>query len=294
MMNERQVTASFGVATYPLHGSSVEDIIRVADSGMYVSKHAGGNKVSTPDDFGQEEHIVTHKQLVTTYIEGFLQRENNGPEAVQGLVQTLEQLANALDPSKAVESLMEAVRMLTRAAETREIHAGGHGEAVARHCAVIAHELGLSNDEVSRITFAARVHDVGKILISERILNKPGPLTEEEYHLIKLHPVLGEEIVQVIAGSHAMAAMIRHHHERADGGGYPDALSGEQIPLGARIISVAEAYVHMTADRPYATTRTPAQAIAEMEELAGSQFDGMVLRTFTRILRGAMSASSGL
>ena len=291
MMNERQVTASFGVATYPLHGSSVEDIIRVADSGMYVSKHAGGNKVSTPDDFGQEEHIVTHKQLVTTYIEGFLQRENNGPEAVQGLVHTLEQLAQALDPSKAVESLMEAVRMLTRAAEMREGHAAGHGEAVARHCSVIAHELGLSNDEVSRITFAARVHDVGKILISERILNKPGPLTEEEYHLIKLHPVLGEEIVQVIAGSHAMAAMIRHHHERADGGGYPDGLSGEQIPLGARIIAVAEAYVHMTAERPYASTRAPAQAMAEMEELAGSQFDGMVLRTFTRLLRGAMSAS---
>jgi len=151
--------------------------------------------------------------------------------------------------------------------------------------------LGLSNDEVSRITFAARVHDVGKILISERILNKPGPLTEEEYHLIKLHPVLGEEIVQVIAGSHAMAAMIRHHHERADGGGYPDGLSGEQIPLGARIIAVAEAYVHMTAERPYASTRAPAQAMAEMEELAGSQFDGMVLRTFTRLLRGAMSAS---
>jgi len=100
--------------------------------------------------------------------------------------------------------------------------------------------------------------------------------------------------VQVIAGSHAMAAMIRHHHERADGGGYPDGLSGEQIPLGSRIISVAEAFVHMTADRPYATTRTSAQAIAEMEELAGSQFDGMVVRTFTRLLRGAMSASGGV
>jgi diguanylate cyclase (GGDEF)-like protein len=293
MLNERQLTASFGVATYPLHGSSVEDIIRVADSGMYVSKHAGGNKVSTPDDFGQEEHIVTHKQLVTTYIEGFLQRENNGPEAVQSLVTTLEQLAASLDPSKAVESLMEAVRMLTRAAETREVYAAGHGEAVAKHCSLIAHELGLSNDEVSRITFSARVHDVGKILISERILNKPGLLTEEEYHLVKLHPVLGEEIVQVISGSHSMAAMIRHHHERPDGGGYPDALTGEQIPLGSRIIAVSEAFVHMTAERPYATTRTPAQAIKELEDLAGSQFDGMVVRTFTRLLRGAMSASSG-
>ena len=89
-----------------------------------------------------------------------------------------------------------------------------------------------------------------------------------------------------------MAAVVRHHHERADGGGYPDGLSGEQIPLGSRIIAVAEAYVHMTSDRPYATLRTPAQAIAEMEELAGSQFDGMILRTFTRLLRGALSASS--
>src|SRR5262249_9493628 len=152
-----------------------------------------------------------------------------------------------------------------------EVHAGGHGEAVAKHCAIVAHELGLSNDEVSRVTFAARVHDVGKILISERILNKPGLLTEEEYHLVKLHPVLGEEIVQVIPGSHSMAAIIRHHHERTDGGGYPDGLSGEQIPLGSRILAVAEAYVHMTSERPYASTRTPSQAIAEMEELAGSQ-----------------------
>jgi HD-GYP domain-containing protein (c-di-GMP phosphodiesterase class II) len=98
----------------------------------------------------------------------------------------------------------------------------------------------------------------------------------------------------VIPGSHAMAAIIRHHHERADGGGYPDGLSGEQIPLGSRILAVAEAYVQMTTERPYAAVRTPSQAMAEMEELAGSQFDGMVLRTFTRLLRGTMSASGSL
>ncbi len=187
---------------------------------------------------------------------------------------------------------MDAVRTLNRAAEAREV-AAGHGEAVARYAELIARELAMSEDEASDLTFAARVHDVGKIVVPERILNKPSSLTEDEYHLVKTHTMVGAQIIATIPGSQRMCQFVRHHHERFDGAGYPDTLKGEQIPLGARIIAVAEAYVDMMTDRPHANARPQNEAIDELESLAGLQFDGMVVRILVRQLRGDRVRSSG-
>jgi HD-GYP domain-containing protein (c-di-GMP phosphodiesterase class II) len=150
----------------------------------------------------------------------------------------------------------------------------------------IAHELAIPEDEASDLMFAARVHDVGKIIVPEQILNKPAALSEDEYHLVKTHTLVGTQILATIPGSQRICQIVRHHHERFDGNGYPDGLVGDQIPLGARIIAVAEAFVDMMTERPYASAKTEAEALTELESLAGLQFDGMVVRILTRFVRG--------
>ncbi len=290
MLNERHITGSFGVATFPLHGATVEDIVRVADAGMYVSKHAGGNRVSTAEEFGEGEAAAQQRQLVTAYVEGFLQREHVGPEAAEELVASLRKLAGSIQEGEASKPLMDAVRALTRAAETREVHAAGHGEMVAKFAESIGAELGMNQDELDELHFVALVHDVGKLLIPDRLLNKAGALTPEEYFVVKMHAELGAQIVETIPGKGRLREVVRHHHERFDGNGYPDKLRGEQIPLAARIIAVAEAYVNMTAERPYAPVRTASEAMTELETLSGTQFDGMLVRLLLRQLRGDKAA----
>jgi len=290
MLNERHITGSFGVATFPLHGASVEDIVRVADAGMYVSKHAGGNRVATAEEFAEGEGAALQRQLVTSYVEGFLQREHLGPDCADDLVATLRKLAAAIKDGSSAQALMDAIRALTRAAETREAHALGHGETVARFAETIGKELRLPHDELSDLAFAALVHNVGKILIPERLLNKAGALSQDEFYLVKMHAELGARIVETIPGGAQLAPLVRHHHERFDGHGYPEGLAGEQIPLGARIIAVAEAYVNMTADRPYASVKSPSEAMVELESLSGTQFDGMLVRILIRRLKGEKTA----
>ena len=132
MLNERHITGSFGVAAFPLHGSTVEDIVRVADAGMYVSKHAGGNRVSTAEEFSEGETTAVQHQLIASYIEGFLQRETMGPESAEELVATLRKMCAGLQDDP--EPMREAIIVLARAAEARELHATGHGHSVARVC----------------------------------------------------------------------------------------------------------------------------------------------------------------
>src|SRR5207302_524479 len=121
--------------------------------------------------------------------------------------------------------------------------------------------------------YAARVHDVGKIILPEMLLNKPGMLTFEEFQLMKSHPSAGYRILNSVPQIGKAAEYVRYHQERFDGSGYPDGIRGEEIPLGARIIGLAEAYVNMVSERPYGEPKTPGQALAEIERWAGTQFD---------------------
>jgi diguanylate cyclase (GGDEF)-like protein len=292
MLNERHISGSFGVASFPVHGATAEEIIRVADAGMYVAKHDGGNRVATVEDFA--DGGTSHRQLVSAFIEGFLHREHTGPELIDELVQILKKLAGSAKIEDADEALCEAVLLLSRAGEAREMHAAGHGEAVARSAETIGRALDLTQEELKDLVFAARVHDVGKILIPERILNKNAPLTADEYYLLKMHATLGAQIVGVIPAGARMEQYVRHHHERFDGSGYPEALGGEQIPLGARIIAVAEVYSNMTTERPYAPALTRQEAFKILEEASGTQLDGMLVRTLIRELRGERAARQGL
>jgi diguanylate cyclase (GGDEF)-like protein len=290
MLEEHHITGSFGVASFPLHGFSMEDLIRVADAGMYVAKHAGGNQVSTSDAFG--EGSAVQRQLVSGYIEGFLQREHNGPEHLEELVNTLRKLSGREDDADQ-RAMKEAVEALSRAAELREHNAAGHGEQCGHYTGIIARGLNLSVQEVEDVTFAGRVHDVGKLFIPDRILNQPGPLTEDEFVVIKTHPHVGAEVLRAIPEIERVAQAIESHHEAFDGSGYPLGLKGENIPLYGRIVAVADAYVNMTSDRSFAPPKTDEQAMVELGKLSGTRFDGMIVRLLARLLKMERASSLG-
>ncbi len=140
----------------------------------------------------------------------------------------------------------------------------------------VARNLGCPPTEVEQIKSAALLHDIGKVAIPDEILHKPGPLTPDEWVLMKQHSVVGERIVRVLPGLGTVARIVRHEHERWDGLGYPDGLAGEEIPLGSRIIIAADAYSAITTERPYRAARSHADAVEELSRCAGTQFDPQV------------------
>lgn len=291
MLAEHKITGSFGVASFPMHGFSIEDIIRVADAGMYVSKRSGGNLVSTAQEFVEGQDFARQRQQISAYIEGFLQRERTGPDQLRELTLTLHKLCGG-EESCNISVLKEAIESLSRAAESRELQTSGHGDLVARYTEVIARGLGLSSDETADLVYAARVHDVGKIFVPETILNKPGPLSDEEFEQIQAHPAVGAQIVGIIPHSSMMREAIEHHHQHFDGTGYPDGLRGEEIPLWARIISVADAYANMVTEQSFSSARTPDQALDELVKMSGTRFDGMLVRLLLRGMKSERASSS--
>jgi two-component system, cell cycle response regulator len=161
-----------------------------------------------------------------------------------------------------------------------ELHAGHVAELAAR----IAERLGLSEGIVLRCELGGWLHDVGKAGIPERILNKPGPLDDAEWTVMRTHPVIGEEIVRNVGALQEAAAAVRHHHERYDGTGYPDRLAGSAIPIEARIVAAADAYAAMTTDRPYSAALSPAEAMAELQRCARTQLDPRVVHALLGVL----------
>jgi diguanylate cyclase (GGDEF)-like protein len=292
MLAEHHITGSFGVASFPAHGFSAEDIIRVADAGMYAAKHAGGDRVSMAEEFGDGENVAAQRQQISTYIEGFLQREQTGPEDLEELASTLRRLCGDEEDCN-VQVLKESIEALARAAESREFHAAGHGDMVGRYAELIGRALALPPDEIVELAYAARVHDVGKIFVAERIVTKPGPLTEEEYAQMKTHARVGAEIVGTIPGSVMLQKAVEHHHEAFDGSGYPNGLRGEEIPLWARILGLADAFVNMTTERAFAPAKTTEQALAEIEKMSGTRYDGMLVRVLLRQLKTGKTPSLG-
>ncbi|MFH0769276.1 MAG: HD domain-containing phosphohydrolase [Chloroflexota bacterium] len=179
-------------------------------------------------------------------------------------------------------SFLNALRALAYALEAKDGYTSGHSRRVADISASIARELGLPQESIDRIVLAALVHDIGKIGVRESVLNKPGRLTREEFQHVQKHPEVGERILSPIAGDEEILKFIRNHHGRFDGTGYPDGLKGEQIPLGARILAVADAYEAMTSERPYRKAMSEEAACFELECCKETQFDPEVVSAFFR------------
>lgn len=180
---------------------------------------------------------------------------------------------------------MGIIRAFCKAAETRDMSMRNHSESVAELMAGFAAFMGMQDTDAAFAYLAGIAHDIGKIGIPEHILNKPGKLSEDEYRVIKEHSRIGAEILEEIEGFSDIAVIIRHHHERYVGGGYPLGLQGEEIPLVSRMLSLCDSYDAMTADRVYRRSLTIADALKEIEACAGKQFDPVLSRIFIRFVR---------
>jgi diguanylate cyclase (GGDEF)-like protein/putative nucleotidyltransferase with HDIG domain len=231
------VTVSAGIAISPQHAADRDELIRLADSALYWAKEYGKNRVRAyrPDVIELAE----------------LKRLASGPDRV---------------------ARFRAAASLARAVDARDVYTGSHSQRVAELATRMARRLGLADEEVELTRLAGSLHDLGKLAIPEEILRKPGPLTEPERMVLERHPQIGFRMLESL-GVDPVADWVLHHHERWDGSGYPDGLPGDRIPLGARIIFVADAYDAMTSERVYRRRVAPEEAIAELERCAGSQFD---------------------
>jgi diguanylate cyclase (GGDEF)-like protein len=237
-------TASAGVAVFPDHGRDPEELVTRADSALYWSKEHGKSRA----------HLYQ-------------------PGVVD--LADLRRLAGGADrPAR-----LRAAASLAHAVDARDAYVGRHSTIVGELAARVATRLGLAADEAELIRLAGSLHDLGKLAIPEEILRKPGPLNEDERLVLERHPQIGFRMLDEL-GVDPVASWVLHHHERWDGDGYPAGLVAEEIPLGARILLVADAYDAMTTDRIYRGRLSHERAIAELERCAGTQFDPEVVSAF--------------
>src|SRR6266536_2579737 len=247
------VTVSAGLATFPVQGHGRDELIRLADSALYWAKEHGKNRVR-------------------------LYR----PEVVE--LSELKRLAAG--PDRAAR--YRAAASLAKAVDARDAYTGSHSERVSEFAARVALRVGLDPEQVELTRLAGSLHDLGKLAIPEEILRKPGALTDSERLVLERHPQTGFRMLDSL-GVDPVADLVLHHHERWDGAGYPDGLHGEEIPLGARIIFVTDAYDAMTSDRIYRPKRSSRAALAELERCAGTQFDPGIVAAFAEELESSAS-----
>lgn len=191
------------------------------------------------------------------------------------------------------ESRFDSIKALAEALETKDIYTRGHSDRMVEYAIKIADRLDLSEQEKEYLRYGAILHDIGKIGIPDNILNKPGRLDDEEYKMMKSHPEKGADIIKEILFLAPVVPMVLHHQERYDGKGYPAGLAGDEIPIGARIISVLDAFDAMTSDRPYRPAPGADRAIEELRRCAGTQFDPKAVSAFLNILEEEKNARKG-
>jgi diguanylate cyclase (GGDEF)-like protein/putative nucleotidyltransferase with HDIG domain len=295
LLRDKNITASFGIAAFPVHGSTPQELIQVADSSMYLSKHQGGNSVSSAEQGDLSERKRWKKDVLEAYLGVTLKRLfSTGPEAFEEIYRRLEQFTRSLyeqgaefsgDPLPPV--VVETVTSLAFAIDAKDHYTQGHSQKVSAYSVMIAQALGLCQADIEEIRLAGLLHDIGKVGIPEAILNKSGPLDAGEWETMKTHTDLGARILEPLRPMVRIREMVRHHHEFYDGSGYPRRLEGEQIPHGARVIAVADAYDTITSERTYKKARTPEDAFAELERCAANQFDPEIVRVFVETMRRA-------
>ena len=184
----------------------------------------------------------------------------------------------------------DVIAALASALQERDRYTGDHSESVVDLTARVGEGLALGSEEINRVRTAALLHDIGKVGVPDEILHKPGPLTEQEWEIMRQHPVIGERILRAIPGLGDVARIVRHEHERWDGKGYPDRLAGAEIPVGSRIILACDAYHAMVSDRPYRKAMNHVDAMAELSGNAGTQFDPDVVQALVGYLFGRRQA----
>ena len=254
--NHLLVTASLGLASWPVDGIGPSEIIAASDKALYQAKQSGGNR----------SHRAPGAMLVSDDVMAGYESEEDS-EALS----TIYALAATVD--------------------ARDHYTQSHSKKVNEYAIALAEALELGQLEISKLSTSAFLHDIGKIGISDEILNKPGKLTEEEWEVIKIHPQLGATIISRVRHLAPCIPCIRHHHERYDGNGYPQGLKGEEIPLEARILAVADAFAAMISERHYSSALSYEQALEEMKRCAGTQFDPNLVKVFSSIMETPQAAT---
>ena len=297
LLREKNISASFGIASYPLHGSAPQELIQVADASMYLSKHQGGNTVSTAEHIDPNEARRWKRDVLEAYLGVTLKRLfATGPEAFDEIHQRLKQFSDSLPavegdeaapegPQALPQSILDTVTSLAYAIDAKDQYTQGHSQKVSAYAALLAESLGMCESEVEEIRLGAVLHDVGKVGIPEQILNKSGPLNPDEWETMKTHVTFGGRLLEPLGPLARIRRMVLHHHEFFDGSGYPEALAGQEIPIGARIITIADSYDTITSDRSYKKGRSAEEALAEIERCAHTQFDPELVASFVRAMR---------
>ncbi|MDQ6662112.1 MAG: diguanylate cyclase, partial [Chloroflexota bacterium] len=246
------ISGSIGVALYQLHGTTREELLESADQAMYRAKHTGRNRVCIADVTG-----VTAKDVLPSNIDMY----KTSPDVA-------------------------AVQALTAAASAHDQGTNEHAHRMVWFAEATARQLNRPDDEIRLLRLAALLHDIGKIGIPDTILHKPGPLTDEEWDIMRRHPQIGRKILEQAGGIlQHLAHIVVAHHERWDGRGYPAGLSEEAIPMGARILSVVDSYDVMTSRRAYRKkTFSIEEARTELQRCAGTQYDPLVVEGFVAVL----------
>jgi diguanylate cyclase (GGDEF)-like protein len=239
------LTASFGIATFPLHGGSPEALLRAADQALYAAKRLGRNRT-----------VISSAE-----VSGILARPPVGSDDGQVELASLLSLAEALD--------------------MRDSGSVSHCHRVGRLAELTARELGLAPDAVERVRLAGILHDVGRVGIPDSLVRKSGPLSEEEWRLVRGHPEIGARLIET-TDCDDIRSWILFHHERPDGRGYPAGHAWEEVPLEARILAVADAYEAITSDRPYRGALAVEDAAMLLRKGAGRQFDAQVVDALLR------------
>jgi len=198
------------------------------------------------------------------------------------------QSATAIENSRLYEDLqkayLESIVALMNTVEAKDLYTRGHSRRTSRYSLGIAQEMKLNEEECKKIRTAAELHDIGKIGVGDLIIGKESPLSTQEFHTIQGHVLTGENILRPIEYLSFALPTVRHHHERYDGTGYPDRLKGNKIPLGARIVGVADAFDAMTTQRPYNSPMSMKEALGKLNSLRGEQFDPDVVDALVRFL----------
>jgi HD-GYP domain-containing protein (c-di-GMP phosphodiesterase class II) len=247
------VTCSIGLASYATDGVVADELVDMADNALYHAKRTGGDRI-----------YLSSKTLPK-------------PLAGEGII--------GMETSR---DTLSAVYALVATVEAREPYIYGHSRKVKTCGVALAEAIGLSPDQVSKVSTSALLHDIGKIGIPDEVLNKKGKLSKENWEAIKAHPRLGANIVSNIPNLAPCVSSILHHHERWDGSGYPQGLKGEEIPLEARILAIADSFEAMTSARPYRPALSLEAVVKELRQGAGIQFDPKLVEIFIGIIEAGL------
>ncbi|MBD3391867.1 MAG: diguanylate cyclase [Chitinivibrionales bacterium] len=261
-----RVTVSIGVASYTRDVLSKQELIERADTAMYRAKEDGRNLIRVWKPQETEDESTLDKGGIADLKERFVSLSN-----------------------QMRETYMESTYALLRAVDAKDHYTYQHSQNVSRYSVACAKAMGLPEEDIEVVRYAGLLHDIGKVGVDERILVKKGPLTYDEFEILKKHPVIGVNILKDVQFLEKEAPIILHHHERFDGNGYPQGLRGREIPAGARIMAVADAFDAMTTDREFKRKLSYAEAVRELEKGSGTQFAPKVVKAFVSVVREQLS-----